>query len=163
MTGRQAGRGDNGARVKPKWPMPPTLLFAAIAAMVLLHVLLPLGRIIPAPWRYGGILPMVFGAVWNLWADQLFKKSRTTVKPHLEPTALVSAGPYARSRNPMYVGMVAIVTGLAVVLGTVTPLAVVPLLAALLALKFVPAEEQAMAEAFGEAWQQYKSRVRRWL
>jgi len=149
--------------MKSKWPMPPTLLAASIAAMVALHFLLPLVRVIPWPWNCAGALPIAFGVVWNIWADHLFKKHQTTVKLHLEPTSLVSSGPFGLSRNPMYVGMIAIAAGTAVLLGTLTPIVVPTALAAILALKFVPMEEKSMEQAFGESWREYKKRVRRWL
>lgn len=143
--------------------MPPTLLFASVAAMIGLHFLLPWARVIPWPWNLAGILPVAFGVVWNLWADQLLKRHRTTVKPGLVPTLLISVGPYRLSRNPMYVGMVAIAAGVAVVLGTLTPMVPPAVFAAVVALKFIPLEEKAMEQAFGAEWNAYKKRVRRWL
>jgi protein-S-isoprenylcysteine O-methyltransferase Ste14 len=149
--------------MKPKGFMPPTMLAASIAAMVGLHGLLPGVRVIPAPWRWAGVFPIVFGVVWNLWADRLFKTHRTTVKPHLQPTTLVSNGPYAMSRHPMYVGMVAMTAGTAIALCTFAPMVVPVIFAIVLAVKFVPMEEASMQKAFGESWQAYKKRVRRWV
>jgi len=146
-----------------RWPMPPTLLVASVTAMAGLHLLLPGPRWLASPWRWLGVAPIALGVVWNLWADRLFKRHRTTVKPHRAPTSLVCSGPFRISRNPMYVGMVAIAAGVAVLLGTVAPLIVLAAFTGILAGKFVPMEEQAMAEAFGDAWDDYRRRVRRWL
>ena len=144
-------------------PLPPAFLCASIVSMTLLHFLAPVARLIPSPWKYLGIVPILFGVVINIWADILFKKSQTTVKPFLRPTALVSSGPFRLSRHPMYLGMIAIVFGLAVALGSATPMIVVVCFALLLAVMFVPMEEKAAEEEFGDSWREYKSRVRKWL
>ena len=149
--------------MKPKWPMPPTLLGIAIAAMIAVHCLLPVIRVIGWPWTLLGVVPIAFGVAWNIWADQLFKKHQTTVKPHVAPTTLVQAGPFRFSRNPMYVGMTAIVVGVAVGLGSLAPMAILVGFIALLAGVFVPMEERAMRQTFGDAWRDYAQRVRRWL
>ena len=143
--------------------MPQALLCMAVTAMVALHFLLPVMRLIRRPWHYAGTLPIALGVIWNIWADQLFKKHQTTVKPGLDPTSLVSSGPFGLSRHPMYVGMVAIALGTAVLLGSLTPMIVPVIFAVILAVKFVPMEERSMEQAFGPRWQQYRQRVRRWL
>ena len=146
-----------------KWPMPPTLLWLSIAAMTALHLASPVMRLIDWPWRLVGALPVAAGVIWNIWADRLFKKHQTTVKPHLAPTSMVESGPFGLSRNPMYVGMIAITVGVAVGLGTFAPVIFPVIFAVILAVKFVPMEERSMEQAFGAAWRQYKQRVRRWL
>ena len=70
-------------------------------------------------------------------------------------------GPFRFSRHPMYLGMVLVLIGVAVALGTVGPaLVVVPLYCVLA--RFIAVEERAMAETFGDACQEYRSRARRW-
>ncbi len=143
--------------------MPPTLLAVSIAAMVALHFLLPVLRVIPWPWNLLGVLPVAFGIVWNIRAEQLFKRHQTTVKPHLQPTTLVETGPFRLSRNPMYVGMAAIAVGVAGLCGSLTPMFVPIAFIAVVAVVFIPMEERAMQQAFGDAWARYRTRVRRWL
>jgi protein-S-isoprenylcysteine O-methyltransferase Ste14 len=48
----------------------------------------------------------------------VFTKSKTTVKPHEIPTSLEISGPFRISRHPMYLGMAAILLGVAIVLGS---------------------------------------------
>ena len=143
--------------------MPPTWLVAAVLLMVGLHVLLPVRRVVPRPFNYGGIVLIVAGVLVNIWADGLFKKRRTTVKPFETSSELVTDGPFRFSRHPMYVGMVAVLVGLAVLLGTAGPMPVVIGFVVLVRLHFIPAEERALAETFGEAYRRYARRVRRWL
>ena len=63
----------------------------------------------------------------------------------------------------MYLGMTLILAGLAVLLGSVTPVLVVPVFAWLMDRRFIVAEEQALEETFGEAYLEYKRHVRRWI
>jgi len=142
---------------------PPALLFISVLSMLAVHLCFPVTQIIPYPWNALGAAPIGLGVALNVWADRLFKRARTTVKPDREPAALVAEGPYRFSRHPMYLGMIAISAGIAALLGTVTPLIVASLFTVLLALRFVPAEEQAMERVFGEAWGRYRRRVRKWF
>jgi protein-S-isoprenylcysteine O-methyltransferase Ste14 len=58
-------------------------------------------------------------------ADAVFKREQTTVKPFEKSTALVVTGVFQISRHPMYLGMVLILLGIAILMGTLTPLIVV--------------------------------------
>lgn len=62
----------------------------------------------------------------------------------------------------MYLGMVLILLGDAMVLGSLTPFAVPPAFAWLLSARFIRLEEQRLAQLFGEQYREYQSRVRRW-
>ena len=126
-------------------------------------LVLPVRRVVPEPWDYVGIFPALAGLVVNLWCSKMFSGAGTTIKPFERSARLVTGGPYRFSRHPMYVGMAAVLTGLAVFLGSVTPFVVIPAFVAVMAAKFIPAEERAMAETFGDKWREYAARVRRWL
>lgn len=142
--------------------MPPTWLVAAVLVMVALHFLLPVAKIVPWPYRCLGVPLLAAGAVLNVWSDQMFKKAKTTVKPFERSSRLITEGPYRFSRHPMYLGMVLILVGLGVVLGSVSPWVVVPAFVCV-AVRFVAVEEKAMEETFGQAYRDYRKRVRRWL
>jgi len=143
--------------------LPPTYFYAAVLLMVGLHVAAPLHRLVPWPWSLAGVLPVLIGIALNLWAARLFKRAGTTEKPFEESAALVTDGPFRFTRNPMYVGMVLILIGEGVLLGSASPFAVVPVFAVLMQVLFIRHEEQAMAAAFGDAWRAYRTRVRPWI
>jgi len=147
----------------PQRPLPPTYFLIALIAMALLHVLAPGPRLIASYWRLVGVVPIAFGLGVNVWADGLFKKRGTEVKPFRPSSALVVDGPFRFSRNPMYAGMLAILAGAAVLAGTLTPFFVVAGMAWLLTAVFVIPEERHMEEQFGETYLAYRARVRRWL
>jgi len=150
----------NANRVKL---MPTTYLLMSVIAIVALHVLLPVAKVVPTPWNLLGILPLVVGVVINLVADRAFHAAQTTVRPFEKSSALVTSGVFRVSRNPMYLGFVLLLIGLAVLLRSLTPYLVVVAFAALLDRQFVAVEEQMLAEQFGADWQRYRLRTRRWL
>ena len=63
----------------------------------------------------------------------------------------------------MYRGMILILIGAAMLLGALSPIFVVAGFAAILATRFIPAEERMLAETFGDAWAAYRTRTRRWI
>jgi protein-S-isoprenylcysteine O-methyltransferase Ste14 len=92
-----------------------------------------------------------------------FLLRRTTLNPNNQPSVFLTKGMYARSRNPMYLGLFLIYFGVDVMNQKAWPLAtaVIPFL--LLQRVIIPLEERYMAERFGDAYRDYCSRVRRWL
>lgn len=143
--------------------MPPIYLLSALMAMALLHFLLPGPRIILFPWRFCGVAPLALGITLNLAADSAFKRSKTTVKPFEKSSHLVTDGVFIVSRNPMYLGMVLCLLGIAILLGTTTPLFVVPIMAVLFDLAYIIPEEKMLKDTFGEKFERYRTRTRRWL
>jgi protein-S-isoprenylcysteine O-methyltransferase Ste14 len=143
--------------------LPPTYFLLAIALAVVLHFLLPVHQLLVFPWRLLGLLPLAIGIVLNLLADQAFKKSNTTVKPFERSSALVTGGIFGVSRNPMYLGMILIVLGLALLFGSATPFVVVLVFGVVLHRAFVVREERMLEDTFGERFRQYRQRVRRWI
>ena len=143
--------------------LPPIYFLGAIVLAVLLHFLIPLHQILAFPWRLLGLAPLVTGIVLNLLADQTFKKHDSTVKPFEESNALVTNGVFGVTRNPMYLGMALILLGIALLLGSVTPFAVVVLFVALFDRMFISPEERMLADTFRDQFRQYRERVRRWI
>jgi len=142
--------------------LPPTYLLGAIAAAITLHFAAPVHTLLDLPWRWAGVVPLLAGIMLNLLADRHFKKHDTTVKPFAPSDALVTDGVFRLTRNPMYLGMVLILLGIALLLGSTSPLLAVVVLAVLLDRVFITEEERMLEEVFGDAFRSYKARVRRW-
>lgn len=149
--------------MKRKPLLPPTYLWAAIIVMVALHFLFPVKRIIPFPWDLLGLIPLALGIALNIIADKAFREAKTTVKPFQESTTLLTDDVYRRSRHPMYLGFVLILVGLAVLLGSLTPFIIVPVFAIVMDRVFIVVEERMLTDRFGQAWLDYKAKVRRWV
>ena len=143
--------------------LPPTYLLIALVAMFAFHFLLPVAQVIAFPWSLFGVFPLVLGIVVNMIADSLFHRVKTTVKPGEESTVLVTGGPFRFTRNPMYLGFVLILMGIAIFLGSLTPFVAIPVFAVLIDRLFIQMEEQMLAMTFGTAWQAYTKRTRRWI
>ncbi|MBN1357018.1 isoprenylcysteine carboxylmethyltransferase family protein [bacterium] len=142
---------------------PPTYLFIALILMVIAHFFLPSARLIVFPWTLIGALPLAAGILLNLIADKLLKECRTTVKPNENPTAMITGSVYRVCRHPMYLGMLLILLGLGILLGTLTPFAVVILFTIAMETVFIRHEEQVMADVFKDEWTDYRNKVRRWI
>jgi protein-S-isoprenylcysteine O-methyltransferase Ste14 len=117
--------------------MPTTYLFVAILLAVTVHSLIPILTIIPGLWKLLGLIPLLFGLWINLSADRAFKQASTTVKPFEESTALIQDGVFRFSRNPMYVGFVAILLGISLLLGSISPYIVVLVFVVMIELIFI--------------------------
>jgi protein-S-isoprenylcysteine O-methyltransferase Ste14 len=81
-----------------------------------------------------------------------------------QPThEMIEEGPYRVSGNPLYVGMLALYLGLALLSPTTWALVLFPAAAALLHWGAVRPEERFLTRRFGEQYDAYARRVRRWL
>jgi protein-S-isoprenylcysteine O-methyltransferase Ste14 len=143
--------------------LPPVYVLASIVLMAALHFLAPAAWLIPSGWNFLGVIPLAIGIVINIVADKAFRRAGTTVKPFEESSSLVTTGVYRFSRHPMYLGLVLIALGIATIMGSLTPLVIVAILALLLDRVFISVEERMLEQRFGLAWLEYKKRVRRWI
>lgn len=145
-------------------PPPVVMLIGALLTWGIRRIWPEMGVFIPGRraiyWTLlvAGLLVAVAG-VWE------FRRSRTTVNPMRPASAssLVTSGIYRFTRNPMYVGDVLILLAVAVFFSNPLGLAGVALFIAWMNLLQIPAEERALRERFGAAYEAYCARVRRWI
>ena len=140
--------------------LPPLLLLAALATMLALHMLLPL---LLFPWRAAGAVFGTAGVALVLWEGTIFKRMGTAIHPLARSSFLVRFGPFRFSRNPIYLGMVLILTGAALALGSATPWLIIPVFIGALARQVIAGEERKLTAEFGAEYLEYCTRVRRWL
>jgi protein-S-isoprenylcysteine O-methyltransferase Ste14 len=143
--------------------LPPTHFYIYLIISILLHYIVPLIQIFNNPFYLIGFLFFIIGTGLNIWADQLLKKQKTTVKPNEKPTALIETGVFKISRNPMYLGMAVILFGAGFILGSITSFIGVVLFVAAMEIAFIPLEEINLQKKFGEKYLAYKKKVRRWI
>ena len=115
-------------------------------------------------WRVpvGWALVVVF-AVWNGWSLWLFGRHDTGLLPGQPTLRIIEEGPYRLSRNPLYVGMLALYLGLALLAPTFWGLVLFPVAMLLLLWGAIRPEERFLHERFGTPYDDYARRVRRWL
>ena len=117
-----------------------------------------------APFHAIGMLPLLAGFALLLWCVRdFYVAGKGTLAPWAPPTNLVTTGPYHYSRNPMYVAVTTMLCGWAVSFQS-GPLALYALIVVLaFHLRVVSGEEPELARKFGAQWEEYRSRVPRWL
>ena len=143
--------------------MPPTYMLIAMLLMIFLNFVLPIMTIIPNPWSLLGIIPVVLGVYVSVVTEKAFRDASTTVTPFEESSALVTDGWYRISRNPMYLGFVLVLVGIAVLLRSLSPFAVIPLFMAAIEIVFIKAEERMLSGKFGGLYLAYSKNTRRWI
>jgi protein-S-isoprenylcysteine O-methyltransferase Ste14 len=143
---------------------PPPLIFAtAFVAGWLLGRVFP-WPILPAAIAFpAGFVPGIAGLALAVAAFREMRRARTAVSPYAPTTALVRTGPFAHSRNPLYVALTLLSLGLALAVNTMW--CVLLLLPALVVLRrgVVAREEAYLRRCFGEAYRAYCATTRRWL
>lgn len=109
----------------------------------------------------GGLLAA--GAILIVVAAGLFRRRETTLDPTKAPDQLVVDGLYRLSRNPMYLGMLWILIGAALMLNSVLSLLCPAIFFVWMNGVIIPREEQRVEAVFGEAYLRYKQQTRRWI
>jgi protein-S-isoprenylcysteine O-methyltransferase Ste14 len=139
----------------------------AIGAPLLLGWLVTLNRGDPfdlGGWRVPlGWALVLFFVAWNGWSLLLFGRHDTGLLPGQPTDALIEEGPYRFSRNPLYVGLLALYLGLALLAPTFWGLALFPVAVLLILWGAIRPEERFLRERFGAPYDDYTRRVRRWL
>jgi protein-S-isoprenylcysteine O-methyltransferase Ste14 len=107
----------------------------------------------------------VAGGLLALLAFIEFQKARTTVNPFSpkNTTALVTGGVFGWSRNPIYLGDLLILLGWAIYLQHALAFLLLPVFVVYINRFQIEPEEQVLREKFGERFDAYRQRVRRWL
>lgn len=143
--------------------LPPITMLLTGAVMVALNNYLPMGRAWTAPFSYLGVMLMGAGISIAHWHARLFKRVGANIQTFGEPSALTREGLFRHTRNPMYLGFVLALLGLAVLLGSVSPFLALALYAALVNWWYIPFEEKALRRKFGDEYLRYCRQVRRWI
>jgi protein-S-isoprenylcysteine O-methyltransferase Ste14 len=115
-------------------------------------------------WRVpvGWVLVVLF-VIWNGWSLALFARHETGLLPGQATNAIIGHGPYRLSRNPLYVGLLALYLAVALLAPSFWGLVLFPLAVLLVFWGAIRPEERFLRQRFGEAYDAYARRVRRWL
>ena len=143
--------------------MPPTYFYLGIALIIFMHFIFPIKQIISYPYTLLGLLIILIGTILNIWAWSLFIKDKTTQNPYKTPNKFVVRGIYKLSRNSMYLGMLTILIGIAILMGSLITLIFPIIFFVIIHWFFIPVEEKNMEIKFGKKYLEYKNKVRRWI
>lgn len=140
-------------------------LVAFLALPGLVAFAVPLAIALPArSISIAGLIPLLAGCLLLAWCVREFHLAgRGTLAPWAPPRNLVVSGPYRRSRNPMYVAVLLILAGWAMLFQARVLAAYALVVAIAFHLRVVLGEEPWLARTHGDAWLRYCSEVPRWL
>jgi protein-S-isoprenylcysteine O-methyltransferase Ste14 len=143
---------------------PPLVYVAALLLGLRLQSSFPLPLLLPKTLRtfFSGAL-LGTGITIGALAIREMKSVGTNVQPQQPTTALVVEGPYRFTRNPIYLSMTLIYSGLAMLTNALWPLLLLPLPLQLLKRGVIEREEHYLEHKFGERYQKYKESVPRWF
>lgn len=143
--------------------IPPGWLAVALLMSAALHHWSPIDRLLSLPMSRLGVVPLAAGLLLTTAGVVAFRRARTPVIPFRRSTSLVTDGIYRFTRNPMYLGLVLVLVGTAMLLGSIGAFLPLPLFVAVIAFGYIRAEERFLAGIFGEEYLHYRHTVRRWL
>ena len=145
-------------------PWPPIIFAGTAAVAFMLGRLYDLG-FVPRTAAGGvlGAVVMLAGLGLDIAAMRAMRRNRANILPHRAATALVTTGPFAVSRNPIYLGNTLLLAGAGLALGSAWFLVGALVAARLVTILAIKREEAHLAARFGDAWHAYARRTPRWL
>jgi protein-S-isoprenylcysteine O-methyltransferase Ste14 len=149
----------------PGVPFPPPILFVGALAIAFgLERFAPLGAMPGGVPREGAGVALAAIGLGTVFTGILtFRHFRTAIMPNKPATLVVDRGIYARTRNPMYLGLTVFYVGIAAVLASWWAIALLPAVLLLLSTQVIAREERYLRGQFPAAYVEYCARVRRWL
>ena len=143
--------------------IPPVWLIGFIVLAYIQSRLWP-GLSLGGPWaEFLGGLAVGSGILLTVMAVMEFRKHRTTIHPHGAESALIQTGVFKRSRNPIYLADVLILSGLILYWDAVLSLPLIPVFLWLLERRFIIPEENRLRRKFRAQYAAYCGKTRRWL
>jgi protein-S-isoprenylcysteine O-methyltransferase Ste14 len=142
---------------------PPRIAAVLFGVSALVSHLSPAGTVLHLPYPFLATVLMAAGFAVMMWAWVSFRRAGTAVCPTAKSSALISTGVYRVTRNPMYLGILAMLCGAAFFLGDLTAF-FAPLAFFLVIDKvFIPYEEEDLRRTFGAVYERYAEHTRRWV
>jgi protein-S-isoprenylcysteine O-methyltransferase Ste14 len=163
--GGQAAGGSGAPDVAGVIALPPLIYLGFLAAATVLEAIVPL----PIPVAHSlasyavGVAFAAGGFIMIAIGTQRFAAAGTNIPPTLPTTALVVDGIYERTRNPLYLGTTLVYLGLSVAALSLWAIALLVPLLWVINVGVVKREERYLERKFGDAYRDYKARVRRWI
>ncbi|MDN5217336.1 isoprenylcysteine carboxylmethyltransferase family protein [Fulvivirgaceae bacterium BMA12] len=141
---------------------PPQLYKTFIGLMFLIFVFAE-KKVIHFPYNLSGLLFLITGSYMALSTKKMFKRTNTPIPPTAMPEKLHTKGIFKYTRNPMYLGIVMALLGVALLTGMLINMLFPVLYLVILDRFYIVQEEKNLADVFGLEYFKYKSSVRRWL
>ncbi len=144
-------------------PWPPLIYAVAGLCGVLLERFVPTGALLPQWLQIAGGAVMALGLGLDFWAMTTMLLARTNILPNRGAGRLVTSGPFAVTRNPIYLGNTALMLGIGLAWGALWFLPLAFCAAFLVEKLAIRREEAHLAIRFGPEWATYAAATPRWL
>jgi protein-S-isoprenylcysteine O-methyltransferase Ste14 len=142
---------------------PPLLFLIALGVGILIDGNLLDWRHVAHPVQAVGVVVALAGLALIIASLGLFRRFRTRPEPWEAASRLIDAGLYRFSRNPMYLGMALTSAGIAILFESIAAALLVALVVAAIDRFVIAREERYLSRRFGNDYEAYRARVRRWL
>ena len=145
--------------------LPPVPFGAGLALGALTHFLWEPLPFFPATWigHVAGWPLAVASIILIIWARQTMARSGESPSAYKPTNSMVVSGPYGFTRNPMYLSITMLYLGISLIINAVWPLVFLPAVLAVAHYGIIAREERYLERKFGQEYQNYRSRVRRWF
>ncbi|MCZ8500804.1 isoprenylcysteine carboxylmethyltransferase family protein [Vibrio lentus] len=144
--------------------LPPILFLIFVMSMSLICWWLGSPHHMLYPYNLAGLVVIGVGFLLAMSGKRLFKKRNTNIMTFDEPTLLVTEGVYKYTRNPMYLGLVVSLLGFAILTGAANSSFLLTAIFVLVTDRwYIKFEEQMMRDKFGQDYEDYCRKVRRWI
>ena len=144
-------------------PWPPLIFATACVLGFVLEHIAPIGVLLPRVIVLGGGVAIALGLGLDLWAMATMMLARTNILPNRAAGRLVTQGPFAISRNPIYLGNTTLMFGIGLAWNALWFLPLALCGAALVEMLAIRREEAHLALLFGPEWAAYAAKTPRWL
>ncbi|MGD0464525.1 MAG: isoprenylcysteine carboxylmethyltransferase family protein [Tepidisphaeraceae bacterium] len=142
---------------------PPLIFLAGFLVGLLLEWLVPLDRLSATTVKCIGVVVALASGILALWGRAAMRRAGTHIDPRAPALAIVTDGPFQFTRNPLYLSLVLLTLGAALVFDLLW--VIVALIPVVLIIHFgvILREERYLASKFGQTYLDYKRKVRRWV
>ena len=143
-----------------KITFPPVILLASIVLQIILLFSFPISVDLSSLL---GLILILSGISLVFVSFRFMRKMKTTFIPDGTPEVLISSGPFKFSRNPIYLGMLTILVGVAFLMSSLSAIIIAFVFGIIINFTWIAHEEKKLKELFSEDWENYSSKVRRWI
>ena len=143
-----------------KITFPPVILLASIVLQIILLFSFPISVDLSSLL---GLILILSGISLVFVSFRFMRKMKTTFIPDGTPEVLISSGPFKFSRNPIYLGMLTVLVGVAFLMSSLSAIIIAFVFGTIINFTWIAHEEKKLHELFSEDWENYSSKVRRWI
>ena len=142
---------------------PPGIAALLMVITVTIWRFSPTETVLYIPYKLIGSIGIISGFAIMMWAWFQFQKANTAVCPTAKTATIVIDGAYRVCRNPMYLGMLFMLTGIAFFMGSAQAFFAPAAFFIIMDKVFIPYEEEKLLKGFENHYAEYMKRTRRWL